>query len=595
MKYKLINPIQSSYSAIEQVLVNRNIKNNEIFHYLNTTEQDINDPILLGDDNLKNAVSLLITTIKNNKDVSILVDCDCDGLCSAAILINYLYELFPQWVANHLTYILHTGKQHGLTDDYCFQELMKSDLIICPDSASNDYEQHKEIIENNKNIIILDHHEAPRISEYGVTINNQLCNYPNKFLSGGGIVYQFCRYLDNLLNQSLADKFLDLTAIALVGDMMDMREMETKHLTQLGLSAIRNPLIFNLAKKNSFKLGDHLSPIKAAFYIVPFLNSVMRSGTMEEKILVFESMLSFKAFDQIPSTKRGEKGKLEQRVTQAVRVMDAVKRRQTKAEDEAMEKLDKKIQTENLLEHKVIILLLDNSYAIPAEIRGLVANKFANKYQRPCLVLTKVQNIDNSIMPWEEPQNDMGYSYQGSARGYNKSGINNFKDICEASNFTMYCTGHQNAFGIGVDIQYIERLQRYLDFVLADTSSEIIYPVDFIFENTNVSSEIIEDISRWETLWGQEIDEPLVAIQNLCIKSDMFTLMGKNTLKITLPNKVGIIYFNAPQDFTEQLEKFENAIVNIVGYCRINTWNGIDFPQIEVKDIEIVGCKKYDF
>ena len=39
-------------------------------------------------------------------------------------------------------------------------------------------------------ILILDHHEASKISnvEGVVTINNQLCDYPNKELSAAGIV-----------------------------------------------------------------------------------------------------------------------------------------------------------------------------------------------------------------------------------------------------------------------------------------------------------------------------------------------------------------------------------------------------------------------
>lgn len=48
MKYELINPINSDYSTIEQILTNRGINKEDIKHYLHTTDRDINDPELFG-------------------------------------------------------------------------------------------------------------------------------------------------------------------------------------------------------------------------------------------------------------------------------------------------------------------------------------------------------------------------------------------------------------------------------------------------------------------------------------------------------------------------------------------------------------------
>ena len=42
MKYQLIKPINENYSAIEQILTNRNVPYDHIQHYLNTTDEDIN-------------------------------------------------------------------------------------------------------------------------------------------------------------------------------------------------------------------------------------------------------------------------------------------------------------------------------------------------------------------------------------------------------------------------------------------------------------------------------------------------------------------------------------------------------------------------
>ena len=161
MKFKLINNNLSPFtSTVELVLNNRGIKSADIFHYLNTTDEDINSPLLFGEERLVAAARALIKTISENKNCLIVVDSDCDGYTSAALLINYLYDLFPAWGQNHLEYYIHEGKQHGLSDSINMLLGSCYSLVILPDSSSNDYEYHKLLKEDITDIIVLDHHEA---------------------------------------------------------------------------------------------------------------------------------------------------------------------------------------------------------------------------------------------------------------------------------------------------------------------------------------------------------------------------------------------------------------------------------------------------
>ena len=73
-----------------------------------------------------------------------------------------------------------------------------------------------------------------------------------------------------------------------------------------------------------------------------------------------------------------------------------------------------------LLDHKVILFALDEG-ELNRNIAGLIANKIANKYQRPCCILSQVIDENGEIL------------YQGSARGYEATGVTNFKTICEAA------------------------------------------------------------------------------------------------------------------------------------------------------------------
>ena len=130
MRLELLNSVQEQYSTIEQILLNRGIPPDEFYHYLNTTDDDINDFTLLGENNLYQALSCIITTVANKQKAVIVVDCDCDGYCSAAILINYLYYFFPTWVENNLDYFMHSGKQHGLEDCYDFAIITENGITM---------------------------------------------------------------------------------------------------------------------------------------------------------------------------------------------------------------------------------------------------------------------------------------------------------------------------------------------------------------------------------------------------------------------------------------------------------------------------------
>ena len=116
MKYQLIKPINLKYSVTQQILTNRGIPIDDVFDYLNTVDDDINPPESLGEKKLRAAAQLLIKTIKENTRCLVIVDSDCDGFTSSALLINYLYDFFPAWVENKLTYVFHKGKEHGLND-----------------------------------------------------------------------------------------------------------------------------------------------------------------------------------------------------------------------------------------------------------------------------------------------------------------------------------------------------------------------------------------------------------------------------------------------------------------------------------------------
>ena len=579
-------------------MTNRGIPYYDIHHWLNTTDADINDFNLLGADRLLKAAQTLISVISNGGNALVIVDSDCDGFTSSALLINYLYDLFPAWVQNNLDWFIHSGKQHGLSDVNVEWAAANYSVILCPDASSNDYEYHLAFIDKGVDIIVLDHHEADIVSPNAIVINNQLCDYPNKHLSGVGITWQFCRYLDSLLGVSYADNYLDLVALGNTADMMSLQSIETKHLIFKGFREenIHNPFIYEMAQRNAFSLGDKITPHGAAWYIAPFVNAMVRSGEEEEKELLFKSFLKFKAYNIILSNKRGHKqGETEQLVVQAVRTCSNVKARQTKAQDAAMAKIEGMIEDNNMMMHKVLLFLLEPGEVEP-NVAGLVANKIMGKYQRPCAILTKREKkVDGYLVP---ELNTTYACYEGSARGCDKADVTNFKDICEATGLTQYVAGHQGAFGLGLLPEDVDLFIEATDRALYSMASEPVHYVDYIYKNTDVNASQVLEIAELGEIWGKDIDESYVAIDNLRITRDMVTVYRKknNTLKITLPNRLSIMLFNAPDDLCEQLETTQGFItMDIVGTPNKNEWNGYVSPQIFIEEYAITGVSRYNF
>lgn len=392
----------------------------------------IYDWIELDQENMKKACLTLFKCIQNDKKIQIVVDSDQDGVASGALLYNYLYSRFPDWVEQNLSYLIHTGKQHGLAD---VMDKIDCDLVICPDASSNDYKEHQELHNKGIECICLDHHpvDNPNLigSDPAIIINVQLTEYPNKALTGGGVTYKFVSAFEDIVRHgNQPTEFMDLCAIANCGDMADYREPEIRAIIKIGFSNIKNPMLHEMVKQHSYVIEKRngLNYLSAAFGIVPFTNAICRSATMEEKELFFKGMLTRYAFDKVPSSKRGVTGDVYL-YQEAVTIADRVKRRQDKLVQETMEVLDKRIQDNHLTDNAIIVCLCEPD-EIEAEICGLAANRIQAKYQHPTLVLRRTKT-----------KNDKEYFYRGSGRNYSYCSIGNMRQLCESTGLVEYAQG----------------------------------------------------------------------------------------------------------------------------------------------------------
>lgn len=589
MEYRLRAPRRDGTSLLEQILYNRGFTSREeINHYLTTDENDLLSPTLL--DNMQEGAKILAKHISYGNNALLIIDADADGFSSSAILLNYLNRLFPSWVQNKVDYFIHSGKQHGLEDamrEYDW-ESKNIRLFIVPDAGSNDLAFHRVLARHGVNCLILDHHECDEgYSPDACVINNQLSqNYSNKSLCGAGVVWQFCRYLDSIMHTNYAIEFADLNALANIGDMMSLMSFETHQIVKDGLARIRNPFFVEMMNRQKFQFEGGITPFGIAFYIVPYINAMVRSGEPEEKRLMFEAMLEWRSDELIPSTKRGCKGQVETRHEQAGRTCVNVKGRQKKAQDASLGNIEALIETENLLDNKLLVLRVPADQ-IDKNLAGLIANQLANKYARPTLILRIIEQEDGSIV------------YAGSGRNYTNSKLEDFRQFCLDTGCMSLAQGHASAFGASIPAENFDDFIRITNEQLADFDFSPCYLVDLEVTTEQLSDSEVFAIGSNADLWGQGLEEPLIAITDIKINADSIQYLGndKKTLKLTFPGRrTSMIKFHIKDEEKELLDPQGGTLtLTAIGKCTLNHFNGNVTPQVMLEDFEITNRKKWDF
>lgn len=383
-----------------------------------------------------------------------------------------------------------------------------------------------------------------------------------------------------------AIEFEDLAALGLIADMMQVTTFETHQIIKDGLQRIQNPFFVEMMNRQKFQFEGGITPFGIAFYIVPYINAMTRSGTMEEKQLMFEAMLEWRSNEMILSTKRGCKGQIEPRHEQAGRVCVNVKSRQKKAQDNSLENIEAMIANDNLLDNKLLILRVPEEQ-VDKNLAGLIANQLANKYARPTLVLRITTLEDGSIL------------YAGSGRNYTNSKLEDFRQFCLDTGYVSLAQGHASAFGCAIPEQNFNDFVNITNERLASFDFSPCYLVDLEVTAAQLSDNEVFAIGSNADLWGQGLEEPLIAITDLKIDANSITYLGqdKKTLKLTFPGRrTNMIKFHMKDEEKESLDPQGGTLtLTVIGKCSLNHYNGNVTPQVMLEDFEITNKRKWDF
>ena len=569
MKYKVLGG-KIGENILETVLYNRGIFDKNLFiNPDNSSDSDL-DLIINIDKGIK--------LIKDNlhKNILVLVDSDCDGITSGSIMYKYLKMINP---GANISYYLHDGKKHGLTKE--FMEYLGGedvDLIIVPDAGSNDIENIEKIVKvYGADILIIDHHEIEKESKYGTIINNQICDNTNKNLTGAGMVLRFCEKLNEEYNFDI-DELKNLAMLGLISDTADLTDNEVRNICLTSIKGIKNKFIKTFYEMKEKDLNNLTMKDLSFGGVIPLINAVLRVGTIEERIKLFETLADIVDEEKVTCI---EKRKLNKETRKYERVpfyfneyevmveeCEKIKTRQNKLVEKTIKELEKEF-----CEFTGIQFFIVEADEEIKGITGLIAMKLAEKFSQPV------------IIAW---LNEDGY-YYGSLRG-NEKVMPDFKAWCLDTGLFEWVQGHANAAGLCIDDINFAKLH---DAATKVTPQEFIYEVDYEYNKILPLQDVLL-IGRNKGLWGNGCKEPLFVIKDVIVPK-MAIQHSKNTLRIWV-NGVTYIKFRTPESEYEDL-KFkcgfgETIKMNFMGNFSINEYMGKENPQVLITDYEVIKEEK---
>lgn len=509
-KYNILADCRGMYEqeVVDTILEQRGITDPE--HFFNPTEED-----LLPLDALKN-IDRAYELVKKHLDgdIRILWDVDTDGITSGAIITKYLRDMgaTPQAFIND-------GKAHGLLGQD-IERFAGADLLIIVDSLDADCSQYKKIKESGTDIIVLDHHyvspEQP-YNEYVTLVSSQV-DYGNPALSGAGVVWKFCKYIDDMELTDFASKYMDLAASGLVADMMDMTNMENRYIVNEGLKQINCLTVKKII--GSFEFNS----TAISFSISPLINAAMRTNN---------SQLALNAF-------MAEENK---EVLACIKALKNCREIQNAEVERLMPEVIR--QCEEQINEKIMTVFIDTPYGIG----GLFGNKLLEKYQRPLLILK-----------------DCGDTWAGSMRAV---GVEDFRQMIEDSHLAE-AKGHELASGVEIPKKNYDAFLEYIKKALDEIEPKVEVTVDIRLDISDVNRNLIDKIKMIDKVSGTGFKSIRAYIDGIC-DYEIGQMSDYKHLVVKPQPYIYVIKWNFDGDFEEYEE---HAMMNDEVSCVVSLDSG---------------------
>lgn len=544
--------------VIARLIRNRDIQDmKEIRSYLYGTLAEIPSPWKMKD--MERAVQILQKKITQKKKIRIIGDYDIDGVTATCILLKGLKRLN----ANVDTYIPDRVKDgYGMHEQLIDKALEDGiDTILTCDNGIAAAAEIEYAKKEGLTVIVTDHHDIPfRDTEDGriwiipkadavVNPKQNDCLYPNKNICGTVVAWKLIWALYERLEIDSDEiwDFLELAAIATVGDVMDLQG-ENRIIVKEGLKKLSSTSFEGLKALicvNNLE-GAEITAYHVGFVIGPCINASGRLDTAARslELLLADNMEdAMKLADDLYDLNQSRKAMTEQGKEQAIQ----------------------SIEENNLGKDRVLVVYLPDCHE---SLAGIIAGRIREAYNKPVFVLTK--GVDG---------------VKGSGRSIEAYSM--YEELVKCSDLLTQFGGHPMAAGLSMEEKNVELFRRRLNDNCTLTEQDLIpkIMIDVPMPISYLSKKLTEQLKVLEP-FGKGNSKPLFAQKNLRAVGIRVLGRNRNVAKMLLIDENGIkmdaVYFGEAQEFVDFVQAHDT--ISVTYYPEINVFQGRENLQVVIKN-----------
>ncbi|CDC38906.1 single-stranded-DNA-specific exonuclease RecJ [Butyrivibrio sp. CAG:318] len=537
-----------------RIIRNRDVTDMEnVDMYLNGTLDRLHDPMMMKD--MDKAVSVIASSIRDNKHIRIIGDYDIDGICSIYILFKGL-KICGADVDYEVPDRITDG--YGINENLIKQAYEAGvEVIITCDNGIAAASQIDYANELGMTVVITDHHDVP----YEETDNGRRyiipkaaavvdpkqndCRYPFKMLCGAGIAYKFidCMVKEFQTGDSVMPELLQFAAIATVGDIVDLLD-ENRIIVKEGLKLIANTGNYGLNALMAVTgvSRESINAYHIGFVLGPCLNA---SGRLDS---------AKRALKMLVTDDRAEAER------HAGELKDLNEERK-KLTSEAVDKAVDMVENSSLKDDRVLVIFLPDCHE---SIAGIVAGRIREKYYKPVIVLTRGEQ-----------------EAKGSARSIES--YNMFEKLSECKDLFTRFGGHPMAAGLSLPEENIpefrRRINEHCNLSEEDLTETVWIDVPMPLEYIN--EKLILELDGLEP-FGKANPKPVFADKNISIRNIRAIGKDKQYTRMTIAKDSGMVIDAVGFFPCTELETVynKNGRISCTYYPEINEFR--DKKQIQV-------------
>lgn len=429
--------------------------------FLYPSLEHLSDPFMLPD--IEDAVNAVVEAVKTGMKIGLFGDYDADGITSTALMINFLTKL---GVAPE---VYLPGREEGYGLNGAAVEMLHQkgvQLLLCLDCGSSNTVEIEKAIALGMDVVVIDHHEVPEPFPRAKALVNPKRKdslFPTRELAACGVTFFFLLALRRTMNRlGLLTQPINLKReldIATVGTIADMVPLtgDNRILVKHGIEVMhaRPKTWLKSFFRQHILFQQRIDTYTLSFIIIPRINA---AGRVSDPLAALRFLI---AADQAEADYLLES-------------LDKANKQRQNLEEEIIREANGAIKENSLSERHSLVLSKEDW---PIGVIGIAAQKLAEAYRKPTIILTRVDGV-----------------WKGSARGV--PGLDLHGTVGSVSSLLIRYGGHKFACGLSLSEENIVPFTIAFEEAVKNCllQAEVTVTVDAIVEFEELTGELVEYI-----------------------------------------------------------------------------------------------------